>query len=304
MAAIEQDGRLSRRAFIRQGSLILAGSAIFRGGTTLAASSPATVRLGLVTDLHFADRPSAGTRYYRETPTKLAEALQRFEQDKTDLVIELGDLVDAADTPHAEKGYLSRMVQQISAAPGQHHYVVGNHCVYTLTKDEFLEVVQRKSTYYSFDFGDYHFIVLDACFRQDGVPYGRKNSQWMDANLPGAELEWLRADLKTTTRKTIAFVHQRLDLDKVPGIRNSTEVRKILEQSGKVLAVVQGHYHKNFYREIEGIHYCTMAAMIEGTGKENNAYARMDILPGDTICITGFRKQQSHEWKRRQTAST
>lgn len=304
MAPIEQDGRLSRRAFIRQGSLILAGPMMLGAGAALAATTPATVRLGLVTDLHYADRPPTGTRYYRETPAKLAEALQRFQQDKTDLVFELGDLVDAADTPQAEKGYLSRMVKEISAAHGQHHYVVGNHCVYTLTKAEFLEVVQRKDTYYSFDFADYHFIVLDACFRQDGVPYGRKNSNWMDANLPGAELEWLQADLKATTRKTIAMVHQRLDLDKVPGIRNSVDVRKILEQSGKVLAVVQGHYHKNFYCQIGGIHYCTLAAMIEGTGKENNAYARMDILPGDTIRITGFRKQQSHEWKQRRTVPT
>jgi alkaline phosphatase len=160
-----------------------------------------------------------------------------------------------------------------------------------------LPAIGHTATYHSFDAGEHHFIVLDACFRKDGVGYGRKNSQWMDANISPAELEWLQADLRATNRKTIAFVHQRLDLDNAPGIGNSVEVRKILEQSGKVLAVLQGHYHKNYYREIGGIHYCTLAGMIEGIGRENNAYARMDVLPGHMLRITGFRTQRSYEWK-------
>ena len=33
--------------------------------------------------------------------------------------------------------------------------------------------------------------------------------------------------------------------------------------SGKVLAVLQGHNHHNDYRDIAGIHYCTLAAMVD-----------------------------------------
>ena len=42
---------------------------------------------------------------------------------------------------------------------------------------------------------------------------------------------------------------------------------------------------------------CTMSAVVEGSGPKNNAYAMMDILPGDAIRITGFRKQKSYEWR-------
>jgi UDP-2,3-diacylglucosamine pyrophosphatase LpxH len=297
MATSGPEFRLSRRAFIRSGSLLLAGPLVLRTEAAMALSAPSELRIGLITDLHYADRPPSGTRFYRETPAKLSEALERFERDKTEMVIELGDLVDAADSVDGEKEYLRRIVKDLSAAPGQHHFVVGNHCVYTLTKAEFLEVVERERTYYSFDSGNHHFIILDACFRQDGIPYGRKNSQWTDANLSPVELEWLAADLKATAHKAIVFVHQRLDLDELPGIRNAVAVRQILEQSGKVLAVLQGHYHKNYYREINGIHYCTLAAMIEGSGKENSAYARLDILPDHTLRITGFRTQAAYEWK-------
>lgn len=80
------------------------------------------------------------------------------------------------------------------------------------------------------------------------------------------------------------------------GVKNAPDVRKILEASGKVLAVLQGHHHQNDCKEIDGIHYCTLRAMIEGSGAENNACVVMDILPGDTIRITGFRKQKSYRW--------
>ena len=291
----EPDYRINRRAFIRQGALILAGPMVLGSGV-LAAIDPAKLRIGLVTDLHYSDRLPAHNRYFRESPAKLAEAVERFRQDKPDLVFALGDLIDGGESVDVEKENLRRAVKDLSAAPGQRHYVVGNHCVDTLTKAEYLEGVQRDRTYYSFDFADHHFVVLDACFRKDGVSYGRKNSQWTDTNLSPAELEWLQADLKATRRKTIVFVHQQLDLDGLPGIGNAAEARKILQQSGKVLAVLQGHLHKNKYREIGGIHYCTLAAMIEGSGKENNAYAGMEILAGDAIRITGFRTQGSYEW--------
>lgn len=47
------------------------------------------------------------------------------------------------------------------------------------------------------------------------------------------------------------------------------------------------------------IHYCTLVAMIEGSGPENNGYSLMEIEPNGTIHLTGFRKQKSHEWERR-----
>jgi hypothetical protein len=91
-----------------------------------------------------------------------------------------------------------------------------------------------------------------------------------------------------------AFIHQRLDVKPPLGIKNAPEVRKVLEESGKVLAVLQGHDHKGGYQEIAGVHYCTLRAMVEGSGLENNAYAIMEIQPDDAIRIRGFRKQESY----------
>ena len=81
-------------------------------------------------------------------------------------------------------------------------------------------------------------------------------------------------------------------------MKNNAQVRAILEAAGNVLAVFQGHSHQNDLKEIGGIHYCTLVAMVEGGGVDNNGYARLDITPDGTLELTGFRRQQSRRWNR------
>ena len=193
--------------------------------------------------------------------------------------------------------YLQQVSEVCATIPGPKHYVLGNHCVDMLTKDEFLGGVGGKESFYSFDVGGFHFVILDSCFRSDGKPYGRKNSTWTDANIPAHELDWLQADLKATDKKVIVFAHQRLDEGGQHAVKNAANVRKSLESSGKVLAAFQGHSHKNDHQEISGIHYCTLVAMVEGAGPDNNGYSTMDVLADGTIRVTGFRKQATYNWK-------
>ncbi len=290
---------LGRRAFLKDGALLLLGAGLGVSGSSklFAEDSLPKLRAGLITDLHYADKAPAGTRHYRESLAKLAEAARQFERDRPDFVVELGDLIDAADSVDTERQYLKRINREFVALPGKKHYVLGNHCVQTLTKPEFLEAVERKKSYYSFDASGFHFIVLDACFRGDGKPYGRKNFQWTDANVPAVELEWLAGDLKTAKGKTVVFAHQRLDVENNHGVKNAKAVRKVLEDSGKVLAVFQGHSHQNDYKEIAGIHYCVLVAMVEGAGLKNNAYSLLDLSADGSIRLTGFQKQKPYAWK-------
>ena len=58
----------------------------------------------------------------------------------------------------------------------------------------------------------------------------------------------------------------------------------------------QGHSHQNDLKDIGGIHYCTLVAMVEGSGAENNGYSLLDIKPDHTLELTGFRRQESRVW--------
>ncbi len=292
--------RLGRRAFLKCGTLLLAGSTAWGEASWLLAATDENakpkLRVALATDLHYADKPPGGTRHYRESLTKFSEAAKRFQQEKPDHIIALGDLIDAAASLDVEKSYLKQVAKDFVPLPGKHHFVLGNHCVENLTKAEFLGIVGQEKSYYSFDAAGYHVVILDACFNKDGASYGRKNFRWGDANVPRAEMEWLRADLRQTEHKTIVCIHQCLDLFPPYAVQNCNAVRSVLEESGKVLGVLQGHFHWGNYGNIHGIHYCTIQAIVEGQGPENNSYAMLDILPGDVIRITGFRKQKSHQW--------
>lgn len=289
-----------RRRFLQDGSLLLLGGGL--ASLSIAPLSAADqvaerrVRLGLITDLHYADKPPAGTRHYRETLAKLQEAGKQFAQDKVEIVVELGDLIDAADDVKVEQGYLATVQKVFADLPGKKHCVLGNHCVDLLTKEEFLGGVGQEKSHYTFDAGGVRFIVLDACFRSDGKAYGRKNSQWDDANLPEEQLAWLKQELAAAPGKAIVFAHQRLDVKNQYAVKNAPAIRAVLEASGKVLAVFQGHSHKNDLNEINGIHYCTLVAMVEGSGETNNGYAMLDVLADGSLRLTGFRQQQTRQW--------
>ncbi len=286
--------QIGRRAFLKNGALILS-TAVSTPAALIGKETATLLKIGLVTDLHYADKPPAGSRHYRETPDKLAEAALQFEKEQPDFIVELGDFIDAADAVETELGYLKRINGDFSLINRRRHYVLGNHCVYTLTKQEFLDGVEQEDSYHSFDVGGYHFVVLDSCFRSDGEPYGRKNFEWTDPNIPAAEVEWLKADLQATSKPTIVFAHQRLDVGSPYGVKNAAEIRQVLE-AGNVRAVLQGHSHKNDHNEIGDIHYCTLVAMVEGSGPEQNGFSTMTLSPDGTIEITGFRKQQNYHW--------
>jgi len=291
----KSSGPIQRRAFLRDGALVLSAG-IASSSLLQAKDDNSSVSFGVITDLHYADKPAAGSRYYRETPGKLAEAADKFANQKPAFVVELGDFIDAAASVETELGYLKRINRDFAAISKNRHYVLGNHCVDMLTKKEFLGGVEREKSYYSFDSGGIHFVVLDSCFRSDGESYGRKNFQWTDPNIPAAELDWLAEDLKTAAKPTIVFAHQRLDVATHHGVKNAAAVRRVFKESGKVLAVFQGHSHKNDLKAIGGIHYCTMVAMVEGKGTESNGYSMVKIGPDGTIEISGFRKQASYDW--------
>jgi hypothetical protein len=71
----------SRRAFLQHSTLCLAG---FGAGKIRAAETDAKplLRVGLMTDLHYADKNPTKTRFYREALAKLDEAVEVMNREK------------------------------------------------------------------------------------------------------------------------------------------------------------------------------------------------------------------------------
>ena len=281
----------TRRTFLR----ISAGAL----GTRLSgAASP--LRFGVVTDVHYADRPPAGTRYYQLALGKLGACVDLMNAEKVDFLIELGDFKDQDEKPSEASTltYLRAIEQVFAGFRGPRYHVLGNHDTDSITKEQFQSVVEnagidRSRTWYSFDRAGFHSVVLDANFRGDMVPYSRGDFDWRDANIPPAEVEWLERDLKAAPRPVVVFVHQRLDEGAEGNIGNRAAVRRVLQDSGKVILVMQGHIHQGDYQQLGGIHYYTQVASIEGDVPGDATCTIVQLRPDGAVEVTGYRRARS-----------
>jgi predicted phosphodiesterase len=296
---------ITRRVFLKASAATLGGLIVAplscTQQTTLGRRR-GTARFGIVTDSHYADADTIGSRYYRHSLDKLTECVELMNAQKVDFLVELGDFKDQNNPPVEQRTitYLRAVEKVFQKFNGPTYHVLGNHDIDSISKEQFLNNVDNTNidsskSYYSFDFNRVHFVVLDANYRTDGTDYDHGNFNWTDTNIPPTELNWLRQDLAAAHGPAIVFIHQLLDGTGSVYVNNAAEIRQILEQSGKVTAVFQGHHHEGSYSYIEGIHYYTLKAMVEGPSEKNNSYAIVEILPDRNITVTGYRKAVSKQ---------
>ena len=294
---------MTRRTFLAASSMTLAGL-LFTSSVNASHGTQPPVRFGIITDCHYADCEAAGTRYYRDSLDKVKDSVRRMNEQKADFLIELGDFKDQNTTPVEEKtlSHLRRIEEAFSQFDGPRFHVLGNHDMDSISKPQFLAQVKNTDipmdrSFFSFDIKGLHGVVLDANYRSDGKDYDHGDFDWTDSNIPQAQLDWLRQDLASAQHACVVFVHQRLDGSGNLYVKNAEEVRKILEQSGKVPIVFQGHDHPGGYNQINGIHYYTLKAVVEGPGLENNAYALVNWDDTGNINLAGFGQALSKDFK-------
>jgi predicted phosphodiesterase len=270
--------------------------------TCCSQESHPIVTFGIVTDVHYADIPDKDKRTYNQSLEKLDECVTKMNEHAVDFLIELGDFKDCNETKSEEKSmiYLYRAEKSFSKFDGPRYHVIGNHDVDCISKDQYQSVIRNTdipgtSTYYSYTAKGIHFVVLDANFDSTGKDYVKGQFDWNDPNIPEKELKWLKKDLHKARGTTIVFCHQLLDGHGEHYVKNSKEVRKILEKSGKVAAVFQGHYHEGQYHMMNGIHYYTLKALVEGSGKDNNSFAIVSVY-SDMIKVKGFKRAESMQF--------
>jgi len=226
------------------------------------------MKLGIFTDSHYSSQElTCGKRYNSRSLEKIAAALAHFRNAGCNLVLCLGDLIDREDSHALEMQNLRAVAAVLDGTEGPVLVLRGNHDGFCFTEEEFYGILGESHRPRDLTLGNQTFLFLDACFTSDGNPYHPEgNHDWTDTWLPDTEA--LRARLAAVPGKAVVCLHQNID----PNIRedhrlkNAAEVRKILEQSGRVHLVLQGHYHPGTENTHNGIRYTTFPAMCEGDG--------------------------------------
>jgi len=197
-------------------------------------------------------------------------------------------------------------------------YVPGNHDFNYLTEAQWSSIVSAYVPYFesgkcygSFDYGDYHIVVLDHNFDSDLSTHADSGTGSL-AYVSSAQLTWLAVDLAATTKKTLIFCHRPLTnafftlwpYSDTPWVANADDVRDILEASGVVIAVFSGHIHQVDYSNVNGINYINCPSLVDDL-----AYYR---LTSDAnfdghwaeITINDFRKEIKYEYYQNLSAGS
>ena len=191
----------------------------------------------------------------------MRKALEHFRTEGCDRVICLGDLTDAEDTKAKEEANMAEIAALFKEFAMPITVVMGNHDAYVFTAEEFYALLGGCEPVDVHEDGK-HLLFLDTNYTAAGVRYAPHGFHWDDVGLPDPDA--LRRQLAALEGDVYLFMHQNID-PAIPAadhrLANADRVCAILEQSGKVRAVYQGHYHWGNRSRQGGIDYITLPAM-------------------------------------------
>lgn len=221
-----------------------------------------TMKIGLFSDPHYSSHElTGGNRRNNLSLGKMRAALRYFEAQGCDRVICLGDLTDGETTKEKEIANMGEIAALFAACPLPITVVMGNHDAYVFTADEFYSLLGGCRPVDIHEKG-LHLLFLDTNYTAEGVRYTPHGFHWDDVSLP--DPDGLRRTLAACDGDVYLFMHQNID----PAIAaadhrlaNADAVCAILEESGKVKAVYQGHYHWGNRSQRGGVEYITLPAM-------------------------------------------
>lgn len=260
-----------------------------------------TATIGLFTDPHFAYL-QYGDRYCEDSLHKLSVCVNTFSSRGLETVINLGDFIDKAEDKRTELENLSVIRGVFERFQGSRHFVIGNHDVATLSKSEFLANCGTaiEKPYYAFDYHGVRCVILDSNCHEDGRDFFEGNFEWDNAWISDSQIAWLSNELSSVhDQKVLVFCHGNLDGRLWHGqldphvVKNANDVRVLLEDSGVVRAVIQGHYHTGLTVVVGGVPYIGLRAMVVGQGLEQNAYSILSVFGDGRLELEGFGQQPS-----------
>ena len=187
--------------------------------------------------------------------------------------IDSGDIIRTTDVEKVNKLYKT-YAEKVRRLKVPFYNVIGDHDLALSLNPELREYhsgVFKKffgSTYYSFDYLNYHFIVLDL------YPHGLGHE---DSEV--YEKDWLRQDLvrQPKNRPIIVFTHQPIYTTK-----RYSEFLKIVK-GYNLVAIICGHFHGNGIEKRDGLQYIMTGTLC---GRVTSSYgAQEDNPPGYRIFL-------------------
>ncbi|KAA3609154.1 MAG: alkaline phosphatase [Planctomycetota bacterium] len=224
---------LTRRTFLRLGSSFATAAALSGTVRALGDGFNATVRIGMIADLH--------QDVMHDGEARMDSFLEWAASTKVDRVIQLGDFAYPSSKNKA-------VIDKFNKAKGLH--VIGNHDLDSgHTKKQCIDYWGMPGRYYSHGVGGIRLLVLD------GNDKGSPTHKGGYPSYVGKEqVAWLEDQLQTFGGPFIIFSHQALHGHLA--IDNAQEIHALLcKYAEKIAICVNGHSHIDLLQRVDGIHY-------------------------------------------------
>lgn len=259
------------------------------------------LRIGLIADVQYADKDTAGNRRYRQAAEKLRAAVADFAGQKLDFVVDLGDLIDGHGTQSMAE--MQQMLALYATLKVPVHHVVGNHDL-VIGRPAMLHAFGLARGYYEWRVAGWRFIALDAMEISTIGPLGPEEKalaqeilarhpdlQTYNGALTARQLAWLADRLEDARRcgeRVIVFSHLPTALVASNAYHmpwNYEEEEAVIAGAGCVAAYICGHHHQGGYAHYRGTHHLTMPALVEAP-ENSNTYAVLEVYP-DRLLLKG-----------------
>lgn len=222
------------------------------------------MKIGIFADPHHCgEELLCRNRRPRLSRGKIERFLAECRHTGVEHVVCLGDLINKEGQGEQNEKNLREIAGVLQAGGLPVTVCMGNHDAEVFDRETFARMTGFSVAPTLWETETHRLLFLDANYNADGTPYRQFDIDWKCCMLPQAELLWLAEALRRSTKPCVVFLHQNLDpaVQKDHILRNAGAVRAVLEQSGKVEAVYQGHFHEGHENTVNGIRYITLPAM-------------------------------------------
>lgn len=221
------------------------------------------MKLLLFTDPHYCSKEVTCTTRRPMLSYGKIQAMLDASPD-ADMILCLGDFVDDCGDREENIARITELTALIRSYNKPFFCLRGNHDCHVFTREEFYSHIGTEPPF-SITVGKTTLIFLDANYTDAGNAYEVGKVDWTDTRLPDEQVMRLREVLREASEAYI-FLHQNLDPDVQHQhiLKNAAELRDLIAASGKVKAVIQGHFHEGHDNITDGVRYHTLPAMCEG----------------------------------------
>jgi 3',5'-cyclic AMP phosphodiesterase CpdA len=276
----------------------------------LRAELKPLLSFGVVADPQYADIDPWSTRFYRQSISKLTEAVARFNESDLSFCVNVGDLID--------RGWQSydAIMEPLISSRHKFHHLLGNHDfeLEDMRKPSVPARLGLKRRYYALTRGSWCFEMLDtndisvyahpsnSTERVDAVnklrqleSTGAINARAWNGAVSDHQLQWLEATCRTAAaaaRKVIVFAHHPVFPVGEHTAWNSDRVLEVVSRNRNVVAWMNGHNHAGAFGIVDELPFVTLKGMVET--EDTNAYA-VAHLHADRLVLMGHGREPSRE---------